>query len=54
MLRLNLDCVLRLSGCKGVPDMAPAAWKAYETDQLLIDADKAKGREEIATDPECR
>jgi hypothetical protein len=54
MLRLNLDCVLHVAGCKGVPDMVPAAWRAYEADQRLIDANESKGRNEIAADPECR
>jgi hypothetical protein len=33
MLHLDFDCVLRLSGCKGVSDMAPRAWTAYQTEQ---------------------
>jgi len=54
MLRLNLDCIVHLSGCKGVRDMAPAAWRAYETDQRLVDANESRWRDEIANDPECR
>jgi hypothetical protein len=29
ILHLDFGCVLRLSGCKGVSDMAPRAWTAY-------------------------
>lgn len=54
MLRLNVDCVLHISGCRGVPDMAPAAWSAYENDQRLIDATEGKLREEPVPDLECR
>jgi hypothetical protein len=54
MLRLNVDCVPRMSGCKGVPDMAPMAWKAYESDKRVIDANESKPPGEIAADPQCR
>lgn len=54
MLRLNLDCVLRISGCKSVADMAPAAWRKYQADQPLIDADESNGPNELAADSECR
>ncbi len=54
MLRLNLDCVLRISGCKDEADMAPTAWREYEADQPLIEANESKWQAEIAADPECR
>jgi hypothetical protein len=54
ILLLNVDCVLRIPGCRGVPDMAPAAWRAYENDQRLIDATEGKPREAPASDSECR
>jgi hypothetical protein len=40
MLRLNIDCVLRLSGCESVAHMIPQAWKRYEADRQLINAEK--------------
>ena len=52
ILRLSVDCVLRMSGCTGVADMAPAAWSAYEADRQLIDANESNRREDAGT--ECR
>jgi hypothetical protein len=54
MLRLDLDCVLRVSGCKDVADKVPTAWKRYQADQRLIEADGGKGQGEISADSECR
>ena len=54
MLRLNIACVTKISGCKGVTDMAPAAWRKYEADQPLVDANRTKRQDEIAADSECR
>jgi hypothetical protein len=52
ILRLNVDCVQRISGCSGVADMAPAACRLYEADRQLIDAIESKRREDSET--ECR
>jgi len=54
MLWLNVDCVLRASGCRGVPDMAQAAWRAYEKDQRIIDANGSKSANQIVPAAECR
>jgi len=54
MLRLDLDCVLRVSGCKYVADMIPTAWKKYQAAQRLIDAGERTGQREISADSECR
>lgn len=53
ILRLNVECVLSMSGCKGVADMVPAAWKVYEADKLLIDAND-NNSEPLAGDPNCQ
>ena len=54
MLQLDLDCVLRVSGCKDIADTVPTAWKRYQADQRLIDAHQGKGQGEISADTECR
>jgi hypothetical protein len=52
MLRPNVNCVLRFSGCKDAADMVPEAWKRYEADQLVLDK-AGKGPDKAATDPIC-
>jgi hypothetical protein len=54
MLRLDIQCVLRIFGCKDMSDMVPEAWRRYEADQPLIDAKENEWQSEIAADPECR
>lgn len=51
-LRPNVDCVLRVSGCKDAADMVPEAWKRYEADQLVLEK-AGKGPDETAADPIC-
>lgn len=51
-LRPNVDCVLRVSGCKDAADMVPEAWKRYEADQLVL-GKAGKGPDKAATDPIC-
>jgi hypothetical protein len=53
MLRLDVQCILRISGCRDVSDMVPEAWRRYEADRPLIDASEGKSKNEIAADPEC-
>jgi hypothetical protein len=52
MLRLDVQCVLRISGCKDLSDMVPGAWRRYEADRPLMDASEVKLQNEIAPDPE--
>lgn len=52
MLRLNFECVLRMSGCTGVSDMVPLAWRAYEADRQVIEANESNRWEDAV--PECR
>jgi len=46
LLRFNLDCVLRISGCRSAADLAPEAWRAYQSDERLLDANGVHWRDE--------
>lgn len=53
MLRLEVGCVLRISGCKSIGSMAPEAWRKYEADQRLVNVAERGPQNELAIDPSC-
>lgn len=53
LLRLKFSCALRMSGCKGIADMVPAAWARYEADAPIVEANESGWRNEATGNSDC-
>jgi hypothetical protein len=53
LLRLNVACALRMSGCNGIADMVPTAWARYEADAPIVEAQESRWRSEATGNSHC-
>lgn len=53
LLRPNFSCALRMSGCKGIAEMVPAAWARYKADAPIVEANESGWRNEATANSHC-
>ena len=53
LLKLNFSCALRVSGCKDIADMVPAAWARYKADAPIVEANESRWRKEATANSHC-